>query len=155
MRVTLAATAMVAVLAAPATGAERQLWSFLQSGGETQLSYGVPDSGSLTIAFVCEAGRRHMAVVTTVVPRRPKKGQSVSTTLRNGAVTATYTGKLGYTESEGYYAEASAAFEPATLGVVRSGTALTIGVPGKQVRVPLGGIAPSLAKFEAACFRRG
>jgi hypothetical protein len=155
MRVALAATAMMAVLAAAAMSADRQVWGFLRSDGEAQLFYGVPDSGSLTIAFVCEAGRRHMAVVTAAVPRRPKKGQSVSTTLRNGAVAATYAGKLGYTESEGFYAEASAAFEPATLDVVRYGTALTISVPGKQARVPLRSVAPSLAKFEAACFRRG
>ncbi len=155
MRVTLAAVAVMVALAAPAPGAERQQWGYIESGGEARLSYGVPDSGSLTIALSCEAERRSIAVVTTVVPRKPRTGQSLTTTLRNGGVTASYDGKLGHTESEGYWFEASAAFAPTVLDVVRSGTTLTIGIPGRRERVPLRGIAAPLAKFEAACFRKG
>jgi hypothetical protein len=35
--------------------------------------------------------------------------------------------------------------------ILRSGTTLTIGIPGRQFRVPLKGVANPLAQFEAAC----
>jgi hypothetical protein len=41
------------------------------------------------------------------------------------------------------------------LSILKSGTSLAIAIPGKQVRVPLRGIAKPLAQFEAACFGRG
>ena len=152
MRLTLTAVALTLALAAPAPGADEQQWGFIEADGDARLFYGVPDSGSLTIVFICEAERRHIEVVTTVLPRRPRTGQSVRTTLGNGALTARYDGKIGHTESEGFYSTASAAFAPAILDVLKSGTTLTISVQDKRERVPLRGVADSLAKFEAACF---
>jgi hypothetical protein len=134
-----------------AQGAEKQVWGFVKSGVEARLFYGVPDSGYLTIAFVCEAKR--ISIVTTVLPPQPKKGRTVRTTLRNGAVTAAYIGKLGHTESEGYYVDASTASDARVLNVLRTGTSLRIGVSGKQERVPLRRVTRPLARFEAACFR--
>jgi hypothetical protein len=154
MRVLLAATIALVALAAPAPGADRQIWDFIESGGEARLSYGVPESDSLTIVFSCDAARRSIEVVTTIVPRKPRKGQPLRTTLRNGGVTTTYDGKIGHSDTEGYWFEVSAGFAPTVLDVVRSGTTLTIGIPGKQERVPLRGIADPLAKFETACFRK-
>ncbi len=153
MRVTMAAGALTIALAASAAGAERQQWGFVDAGGEAQLFYGIPDSGSLTIAFICKSEQRQLELVTTVLPRRPRKGDTLRTTLRNGAVAASFVGTLGHTDEEGYFSEASAAFAPTVLDVVRSGARLTISVPGKQERVPLRGIAGPLAKFETACFR--
>ena len=76
------------------------------------------------------------------MPRRPKKGQPVRTTLSNGAVTAAYDGKFGYTSSEeGFYFDAYVAAEPKVVAVLKSGTSLTISIPGKQERVPLRGVA--------------
>ncbi len=155
MRATLAAAVLMAALAAPAAGADRQQWSFIASDGEGQLSYGVPDSGSLTIAFICRARGQEIEVVTTVVPRKPRAGHSIETTLANGAATAAYEATLGHTKAEGYYSGASAVFAPTVLDVVRSGTTLTISVPGRRQRVPLRGIADPLARFTAACFRHG
>ena len=155
MRDLLAATALIAALAASASGMDRQEWGFVESTGEVQLFYGVPDSGSLTVAFICRAEQRHLEAVTTVLPRKPRTGQPHAITLSNGAVTATYGANVGHTESEGYYVGAPVAFAPMVLDVMRSGTTLTIGVPGGRERVPLRGIAAPLARFEAACFRRG
>jgi hypothetical protein len=153
MRVTLAAFALTLALAAavPAQGADKYSWGFVKSGQEVQLSYGVPESDIVTLTLRCAAKR--IEIISTVLPRRPKKGQPVRTTLRNGAVTAVYDGKFGYTSSdEGFYFEASAAAEPKVVAVLKSGTLLTISIPGKQERVPLRGVAAPLAQFERACF---
>ena len=148
MRVTLAA--LMLALAGSAQGADDQVWGFVQSGKEARLFYGVPDSGELTLAFICEA--RRLTIVSTVLPPKPRKGQSLRTALSNGAATAAYGGKLGYSSSEGYYFEAAA--EPKVLALLKSGTSLTISVPDKKESVPLRGVTGPLARFETACFPR-
>ena len=152
MRVTLAAAALMLALAAPVQGADKYSWDFVKSGQEVQLSYGVPETEIVTIAFICKSKR--IEIISSVLPRRPKKGQPVRTTLRNGAVTAAYDGTFRYTSSEeGFYFKASAAAEPKVVAILKSGTSLTISIPGKQERVPLRGVARPLAQFETACFR--
>src|SRR5882757_3630827 len=98
MRVTLAAAALMLALAAPAQGAGKYSWDFFKSGQEGQLSYGVPETEIVTIAFVCNAKR--IEIISTVLPRKPKKGQAVRTTLGNGAVTAAYDGTFRFTSDE-------------------------------------------------------
>jgi hypothetical protein len=150
MRVALAM--LMLALAASAQGADKYAWTFARSGQEVQVSYGIPESEVVTIVFRCRAKR--IEIISSVLPRRPKKGRPVTTTLRNGAVTAAYDGKFGYTSSEeGFYFEASAAAEPKVVAILKSGTSLTISIPGKQERVPLRGVARPLAQFETACFR--
>ncbi len=152
MRVTLAASALILALSTLVQGADKYSWDFVRSGQEVQLSYGVPESDIVPLTFRCKA--KHIEIVSTVLPRKPKKGQAARTTLSNGAVTAAYHGKFGYTSSEeGFYFIASAAAEPKVVAVLKSGTALTISVPGKEERVPLNGVAKPLAQFETACFR--
>jgi hypothetical protein len=151
MRVTLAASALMLALAASAYGADKYSWDFVKSGQEMQLAYGIPESEAVVISFVCKSKR--IEIVSTVLPRRPKKGPA-KITLGNGAVTAAYDGKVGYTSAdEGFYFAASMAAEPKVVAVLKTGTSLTIAVPGKQERVPLKGVAAPLAQFEAACFR--
>ena len=151
MRVTLGAFALMLALAAPVQGADKYSWDFAKSGNEVQVSYGIPESEVVTITFRCETKR--IEIISTVLPRRPKKGQPVTTTLRNGAMTAAYDGKFGYTSSEeGFYFEAHVAAEPKVVAILKSGASLTISIPGKQERVPLKGVAAPLAEFEAACF---
>ena len=58
------------------------------------------------------------------------------------------------TSSEGFYFEASTAAEPKVVDILKSGTSLTIGIPGKREVVPLRGVAGPLAQFEAACLRK-
>jgi hypothetical protein len=160
MRVTLAASALIFALAAPAQaaaqgaddGANKQQWGTYESPGEMRLFYGVPDSGNVTVSFACEPKRNRIGIVTTVLPRKPRRGQQLRSMLSNGAVTATYSGKLGYTESEGYYFHMYTALEPKVVDVLKSGTSFTIGVPGTREHVPLRGAAEHVAKFEAACF---
>ena len=82
----------------------------------------------------------------------PPEGAGGQTALTNGAATASYGGKFG-SSSEGFYFQAYTAAEPKVVDVLRSGTALTISIPGKQERVPLKGVSKPLTQFEAACFR--
>jgi hypothetical protein len=154
MRVALAACALVVALVAPARGADRQVWGFVESGGEARLFYGVPESDTLAIVFACEAKSKRIEIVSTVLPPRPRKGQPLKTTLRNGADTAAYRGKIGHSASGGFYVEAAVAAEPKVVDVLKSGTTLTISIAGKQERVPLRGVVAPLARFQAACFGR-
>ena len=152
MRVALGAFAAMLALATPIQGADKYSWDFERSGQEAQLSYGVPESEIVTITFRCKGKR--IEIVSTVLPRKPKKGQAVRTTLSNGAVTAAFDGKFNYTSSEeGFYFVAFAAAEPKVVAVLKSGTSLTIKIRGKEERVPLKGVAGPLAQFETACFR--
>ena len=141
MRTTLAASALMLALTAPAGGANRQSWDFVAAGKETvQLVYGVPDSEAVTISFWCEAKPKRIEIVTTLLPPRPRKGQAVKTPLSNGIVTAAYDGKIGHDAAhESFHFAASTAAEPKVLSILKSGTSLAIAIPGKQVRVPLRG----------------
>jgi hypothetical protein len=154
MRITLAACALMLALAVPVQGADKQSWGFVTSGNEALLVYGVPESDIITVSFICEPKANKLEIVTTVLPVRPRKGQSVRTTFSNGAVTAAYHGKLGHHEEHGFHFAAPTAADPKVVDILRSGTALTIGIPGKRERVPLRGIAAPLAKFQTACFRK-
>ena len=158
MRVTLAASALMLALAAPAQGIDKQVWAFFKSDKETLLFYGVPESEAVTLIFRCEAKRegKRIEIISTVLPRKPRKGQPATTTLSNGAVAAAYRGKFGYgsSEEEGFHFEASTVAEPAVTDILKSGTSLTISIPGKHERVPLRGVAKPLAQFETACFRK-
>ena len=148
MRVMLAALMVVSV--APAQSAEKESWGFVRSGKEAHLVYGVPETEIVTLSFICEGKR--IEIISTVLPRRPRKGQAARTALTNGAVTASYDGKFG-SSNEGFYFQAYTAAEPKVVEVLRSGTALTISIPGKQERVPLRGVSKPLNQFEATCFR--
>ena len=164
MRITLTASALILALmtlvlasltrASPARAAEKQVWGFVESGSEALLVYGVPESDVVTLSFICDTGKKRVEVVSTVLPAKPRTGQAVKTTLRNGDATAAYDGKIGHSESGGFYVEASVAAEPKVVDVLRTGTALTISIPGREKRVPLRGVTEPLARFEAACWRR-
>jgi len=151
MRLTLSASALMLALIAPVQGADKDVWGFIKSGGEARLFYGVPESDSVTIVFACEPEKKSIEIVTTVLPAKPRKGQPLKTTLKSGSVTAAHEGKIGSSSDE-FHVAAPAPAEPKVVEILKSGTSLTIAVPGRQVRVPLRGVAKPLAQFEAACF---
>ncbi len=151
MRLTLAVSALTVALAAPAAGADKESWDFIKSGTMAQLSYGVPESDVITIIFRCDAKTKPIEIISDVLPSKPKKGQSLKTTLANGTVTATYDGKIGHHSEHGFHFAASAPAERKLVEVLKSGTTLTISVPGEKIRVPLKGVAKPLAQFETAC----
>ena len=148
----LAAMAMLA-LAAPAQGESPESWGYIRADKQTVLlSYGVPESDIITINFWCHPAQKKVEIVTAILPAKPRTGQALTTTLTNGSVTATYAGKVHHTEDHGYSFAATTPADRKVVDVLRSGTALTIGIPGKQHRVPLRGAAKPLAQFDTACF---
>jgi hypothetical protein len=147
---------LVALVMAPAQALDKHAWGFIKTGAsDARLIYGISESDVVTLIFACDSGSGRIEIVTTVLPPKPRKGRPLRTTLRNGAVTAVYDGKIGYSSSsEEYHFEASVAADPKVVGILKSGPSLTIGTPGRQERVPLKGVARPLARFEAACFRK-
>ena len=159
MRTALATALMLALVVlvmAPAQALDKHSWGFIKTGAsDARLIYGIPESDIVTLIFACDSGAGRIEIVTTVLPPKPRKGQPLRTTLRNGTVTAVYDGKVGYSSSsEEYHFEVSVAADPKVVGILKSGPSLTIGIPGRQERVPLKGVARPLARFEAACFRK-
>jgi hypothetical protein len=155
MRVTLAASALILALAGPAQALNKESWDFYKSADMAQLSYGVPESDVVTIIFRCFTKTNPIELVTSVLPDKPKKGAALKTALSNGKVTAHYDGKTGHHSEHGYHFVAETPAAPKLVDVLKSGTTLTISVPGGQpVRVPLKGVAKPLAQFEAACLGR-
>lgn len=153
MRTISPAFVLAMALAIPVQAAEKQSWDFVHAGQTIQFSYGVPESHAVTIIFRCEAEGKRIEIVSTVVPRKVRKGQAAKTTLSNGAATITYDGKFGQdSEDDGFHFVASMPVEPSVFAVLKSGKTLTISIPGKQTRVPLKGVAKPMAQFEQACF---
>jgi hypothetical protein len=151
------ALALMLALAAPAQALNKEEWGFARSGEMVQVSYGIQESDvGVTIIFRCEGKPKRIEIISTVLPPKPRKGQSVKTTLSNGKATAAYDGKFGRDKGEegGFYFQAIAAADPKVVEILKSGTTLTIGIPGQQQRVPLRGVAKPLAQFEKACFGR-
>lgn len=153
MRTKLSLLAVIAALAAPAQAAEKQSWDYVKSGETIQFSYGVPDSHDVTIIFRCSDAGKRVEIVSTALPRHPKKGQAAKTTLNNGSTTVVYNGRFDlYSKDYGFYFIAHVPAEPNVFAILKSGKTLTISVPGGQNRVPLKGVAKPMAQFEAACF---
>jgi hypothetical protein len=152
MRTTLVIATLLLALATPALAASKHVWFFLMAGDNPQLIHGVPESHALTIAFVCDPKARTVAIFSPVLPRKPRKGQAVAMTLRNGKASAAFTGTTTYDSDSGYQVEAKTAVERKFTDVLKGGTTLTIGVPTQQLRVLLRGVTKPLAEFEKACF---
>ena len=156
MRITLAASALMLAFAVSAEALNKYAWAFYKTGeSEARLIYGITESDIVTLVFICDARKKRIEIVTTALPAKAKKGQLLRTTLRNGAVTAAYDGKIGGgASSDGYHFEVSIAAEPKVVDILKSGASVTVGIPGHNERVPLKGVAKPLAQFEAACFRK-
>jgi hypothetical protein len=147
------AVAALLTLASPAQAESPQSWGYLRADKqEVLLSYGVPESDIITINFWCRPAEKKIEIVTVILPAKPRKGQPLKTTLTDGTATAIYAGKVHHNEDHGYSFAATTPADRKVLDVLRSGSALMIGIPGKQERVPLRGAAGPLAQFEAACF---
>ena len=155
MRIALATFTLMLVLAAPAHAQNKEEWGFARSGEMVQVSYGIQESDvGIFIIFRCEGKPKKIEIVSWVLPKKPRKGQPLKTTLSNGTITNVYDGKIGRDKGEEgsfYFATVTAA-DAKVVEILKSGTALTISIPGKQERVPLRGVAKPLAQFEAACF---
>lgn len=152
MRVALLALAAVIAWNGSAQAANKQVWHAYKSADEVQVAYGVPESDVITIIFRCALKpQKHIEIVTSVLPRKPKKDRVLRTTLTNGGRAVAHDGKIGRS-GEDYHFVATTAAEPKAVAILKPGALLSIGIPGRQVQVPLRGVVKPLAEFEAACF---
>jgi hypothetical protein len=149
---TLLSLAALNLATAPAFAAERQVWGFVKSDEDVQLFYGIPESDGLTIAFFCKTRTKRIEIISSVLTDAAKKGQSITTTLSNGADSASYDGNVAGDNEDGLHFAASAAAERKVTDFLKSGKTLTIRVRGKLTRVPLRGVSKPLAEFEKFCF---
>jgi hypothetical protein len=153
MRAALAWCVVLLALAVPGRAENDESWGFVvASKQEVLLSYGIPESDLITINFFCRPAAKQIEIVTAILPAKPRKGQPLRTTLTNGTASAAYSGKAHHHEEHGYHFVATTPIDRQVVEVLRSGTTLTIGIAGRQHRVPLRGVAKPLAQFEAACF---
>jgi hypothetical protein len=154
LRVVVTTIALLLALAASALAENKESWGFIvASKQEVLLSYGVPESDIITINFFCRPAEKQIEIATAILPAKPRKGQPLKTTLTNGGTTAVYPGKVHHHEEHGYHFAATTPADRKVVDVLRSGSSLTITIPGKQERVPLKGVARPLRQFETACFR--
>ena len=156
MRMTLAVSALMLALTGSAEASNKFSWGFVKIGSSKyNLSYGLPEFDIVPLGVHLpheEEARRnlHLCVAGELEIRSAAPDH-----VPNGAMTAVYDGKVGYSKaSEEYHFEASIAADPKVVDILKSGVSLTISIPGYNERVLLKGIAKPLAQFEAACFRR-
>lgn len=149
MRVLIAALLILTM--APAHAAERQVWGFVKSDEDVQLFYGIPESDSITIAFVCKTRTKQIEIVSSILPEKTKKGEPITTILSNGKINADYDGKAGGDDEDGLHFEAAVAADRKVTDILKTGR-LSIRVRGRLERVPLRGVAKPLAEFEKLCF---
>ena len=64
--------ALLTVLLATPASAGKEQWSFVKSGSEALLVYGVPESDTITLSLICEPKRKSIDIITTVLPGNVK-----------------------------------------------------------------------------------
>ncbi len=138
--------------AAPAQAASRQVWGVEKTDEAVHLYYGVPESDSVTIAFVCKTRTKQIEIVSTILPEKSKKGEPITTILSNGTETADHDGKVVGDDPDDLHVEAIMPADRKVTAVLKAGRSLSIRVRGRLERVPLRGAAKPLAEFEKLCF---
>lgn len=152
MRAWLAGLFIMLAAPAPAPAAERQSWGIEKTDEAVHLYYGVPESDSVTIAFVCKTRTKQIEIVSAILPDKSKKGEPITTILSNGTDTADHDGKVVGDDGDDLHVQAIVSADRKVTEVLRSGRSLSIRVRGRLERVPLRGAAKPLAEFEKLCF---
>ena len=152
-RMRIALLGLIALLAAAGAvcAAEKQSWGFVTSGDAVFLVYGVPDSESVTLSFICAPKRKRVTVLTTVLPDKARAGRPVTIRLVNGATTLDYAGTTAGSDDDGVHASAEIAIDPRIYDLLAKGASVRVEVAGAHDTVPLAGVAGPLAKMRVAC----
>jgi hypothetical protein len=147
--VTFGALLMVS-LATPAA-ASKQQWSFIKSGSEALLVYGVPEADVVTLSFICEPKRKSVDIVTTVLPRNAKGERPGRIKLTGAAASLEFAGKTSrHDEDRGIYFSALAAIDARLFDLLDKGTSLRIEAMGARDS-PLAQIKKPLTRMRQAC----
>src|ERR1700730_10848325 len=143
------------LLAAPAGAQEARSWMFNFDSDTAVLQYGTPESDDAVLVIACEPGKKSMHIAEFIGADGLVPGRAARLKLANGAASVDYAGQTVSNEMDGNVnIEVNVAPDPKLIALLKTGTALTIDIAGKQTAIPLKGAAPHVAEFEKACLRR-
>jgi hypothetical protein len=152
MRIAMLLTVLALLLTAAPASADKQQWGFVISDRAVLLVYGVLESDSITLSFICEPKRKMVDIVTTVLPPKVKLGQAGKVRLSNGSSSLEFAGKVGRdNEESGEHFSAPTAVDPRLFDLLEKGTSIRIDALGAHDSVPLRRIKGPLAQMRNAC----
>jgi hypothetical protein len=144
---------LTALLVTP-TSADKEQWSFVRSGSEALLVYGVPESDVTTLSFICEPKRRSIDIVTTELPKNVKGERPGRVKLTNAVASLEweFAGKTSRAdEDRGIHFSAPSAIDTRLFDLLENGTSLRIEAMDARDSVPLAQIRKPLAQMRQAC----
>jgi hypothetical protein len=142
-------------LAAAAGAQEARTWIFNFDSDTAVLQYGTPESDDAILVITCEPGKRSMHINEFIGSDSLVPGRTAHLKLGNGTASVDYSGQTVTNEMDGNVnIEVTAPTDPKLIALLKTGTALTIDVAGKQTTIPLKGAGPHVAEFEKACLGR-
>lgn len=142
---------LTALLATPASTGKEQ-WSFVKSGSEALLVYGVPESDVITLSFICEPKRKSIDIVTTVLPKNVKGERPGRIKLTGAAASLEFAGKTSrFDEDRGIHFSAPSTIDTRLFDLLEKGTSLRIEAMGARDNVPLAQVRKPLAQMRQAC----
>ena len=143
---------LVLMLAAPAGAQDARTWIFNFDSDTAVLQYGSPESDDAVLVITCEPGKRSMHINEFIGSESLVPGRTAHLKLVNGAASVDYAGQTVTNEMDGgVNIEVTAPTDPKLIALLKTGTALTVEIAGKQTTIPLKGAAPHVAEFEKAC----
>jgi hypothetical protein len=143
------------LLAAPAGAQEARSWMFNFDSDTAVLQYGTPDSDDAVLVIACEPSKKSMHINEFIGSTGLVPGRTAHLKLGNGTAVLDYAGQTVANEMDGTVnIEVTVASDPKLIALLKSGTALTIDIAGKQTAIPLKDAAHHVADFEKACLRR-
>jgi hypothetical protein len=152
MRHVVIGCALALLLGAPAGAQDARTWMFNFDSDTAVLQYGTPESDDAVLVIACEPGKKSMHIAEFIGADGLVPGRAARLKLANGAASVDYAGQTVSNEMDGNVnIEVNVAPDPKLIALLKTGTALTIDIAGKQTSIPLKGAAPHVAEFEKAC----
>lgn len=152
MRISVLCAVFAVLSAAAPASADKQKWGFVRSDRAVILFFGVPESDTGTLSFICEPERNRIEIVTTVMApsTRPKRPGRIK--LSNGSSSLEYAGKTARANDDaGVHFEASTAIDPRLFALLEAGPSLLIESLGARESVSLRGVRGPLGQMRKAC----
>ena len=147
--------ALLLGLAAGVQAQDARTWMFNFDSDAAVLQYATPDSDDAVLVISCEPGKRSMRIAEYIGSDSLVPGRTAHLKLASGTVTLDYAGQTVSNEMDGTVnIEVTIAPDPKLIAMLKTGTALTLDVAGRQASIPLKDAVKPAAEFEKACFVR-
>ena len=147
--------ALAVAIAGSARAQEARAWLFNFDSDTAVLQYGTPESDDVVLVISCDPAKRSMQIAEVVGSSNLVPGRPTRLKLFNGAASLDYPGETVPNEMDGTVnVEVRTNADPRLMPLLKTGTAITLDIAGKQQAIPLKGAAPHVAEFEKACFAR-